>query len=460
MRIMMITDDTIIDRRILLEAESLIKQGNEVILLAAWSEGLPLHETIGNVKIERVMPDFQSKLSKFILRFNSISIRGINALSRGLNKFFEMAHKAFGRFLIIFSYLLSGLYFLLNNIFIKAPALLINKCCNRAYQLFSRFAFKKLRNTYMVKRAIYYQPDVIHVHDLPQLPAGCQIKKKLKIPLIYDAHELYPEIDTLTQKQKKQLYKTELKLSKHCDTVITVNEFIADLMDTRYQINKTNVIYNAISNFSISDSNKTDLFRKTLNISADDKILLFQGWMSKTRGLQKLVESMKWVDTDIHLVLMGYGEVQDELREIISQNHLGQRVHILDAVPQNELLYWTASADAGIIPYQPIDLNNFYCSPNKLFEFIQAHLPIIANDLPFLKKVVDGNGFGLTAELNSAENYAKAINQMFNEKQRYQNFKKNLLDKSPDFSWAVEEKKLYGLYEKYNKNTSLIAEVL
>ena len=60
-------------------------------------------------------------------------------------------------------------------------------------------------------------------------------------------------------------------------------------------------------------------------------------------------------------------------------------------VPQKELLDYTAGADFGIIPYPAIDLNTKYCTPNKMFEFVSAEIPIIANkDLitvaNFLKK--------------------------------------------------------------------------
>ena len=44
------------------------------------------------------------------------------------------------------------------------------------------------------------------------------------------------------------------------------------------------------------------------------------------------------------------------------------RVYFIPAVPQRDLLAYCASADAGVIPYQAVDLNNYYTSPNKLFE--------------------------------------------------------------------------------------------
>lgn len=543
MRILMITDDVQIDRRILLEAESLFSQGNEVILLANWAEGLPLHEKIGNVKVERVIAHKSSPLCQLTININRLIIQAINYVSlkiqkiysfviSSINVFNNIFIKFIGLFLkiieitfcfictliasfvyilyrvfkkplkilffktenipnsmdrskykydyysILYSlvtymyslfaeefsiiktfiihiinFLFTGvrqatkvIYYFCNITLIKCPAIITNKICQFIHKYASKLSN---RSKVLTLKATYFNPDIIHVHDLPQLKAGCLVKRALKIPLIYDAHELYPEIDTLTIKQKKRLKRLESKLIKQCDKVITVNEFIADLMEKRYKVSNVDVIYNATLPIH-GQTHKYNLFRENLPIPQNAYILLFQGWMSKTRGIQDLVKSMESVVKDVHLVLMGYGEVQDELREIMTQLNLKDRVHILDAVPQNELLKWTSSADAGIIPYQPIDLNNYYCSPNKLFEFIQAEIPIVANELPFLKKIVQENSFGIVADLNNPDQYAKAINLMFANMNHFNRFKENLKKRSGEFSWEVEEKKLKEIYKSIN----------
>src|SRR5205085_12556213 len=88
------------------------------------------------------------------------------------------------------------------------------------------------------------------------------------------------------------------------------------------------------------------------------------------------------------------------------------RVHVIPAVPQRDLLAYCASADVGVIPYQAVDLNNYYTSPNKLFDFIQAGLPIVASDLPYLHKVIVSDGLGVVAKLDSPLAYADAINSV------------------------------------------------
>lgn len=403
MRIVMVTPDSrYIDRRILQEAETLITQGWEVILLANWEEGLPTHARLGQVKLERVCvtPPF------FFIRERVI-------------------------------------------LFVQKRAPWLAKLTRLALAISQKIRQLRLHEQAMLNRVLYYDPDVVHIHDLPYLRVGIETKNRLKIPLVYDAHELYPEIGTLTPAQKRELTQLEKRFMPQCDWVITVNPFIAAEMAQRYTVDQPEVILNAVtlpSDFAQTDHHNR--FRPEFGIPADHQILLFQGWLGLERGLQPLVQALSQTPDFIHLVLMGYGEeVKTQLKGIAQENGISSRVHFKAAVPQAELLFWTASADAGIIPYPPTDLNHTYCSPNKLFEFIQAGLPIIANDLPFLRQIVAGEEFGVVMSLTDANNFAQAIRVMFDREQGGPGrFKKNLREKAAKYSWQVEAAKLLDLY--------------
>lgn len=403
MRVVMVTPDSrYIDRRILQEGETIVAQGHEVILLADWQEGLPNHEWIGNIKVERLI----TSPTLFFSREKAI-------------------------------------------LFVQRKLRIPLRIAQLAIGLSQKIRQFRLHEQAMLNRVIYYDPDVVHIHDLPYLKVGVQAKKRLQVPLVYDAHELYPEIGTLTAKQKRELTQVEARSISHCDLIITVNPLLAEEMGRRYHIPIPKVILNAIA---VPDrfkaTVKEDRFRRQFPIPSDHQILLFQGWLSLDRGLAELVGAMGHVPPNIHLVLMGYGEeAKVVLTQMAIEARIDHRIHFKEAVSQADLLFWTASADAGIIPYQPVDLNHYYCSPNKLFEFIQAGLPIIANDLPFLRQVVAGEEFGIVLPLTDVASYAQAIQVMFNEEAGGPGrFRKNLLEKAAKYGWQVEETKLLNMY--------------
>ena len=81
----------------------------------------------------------------------------------------------------------------------------------------------------------------------------------------------------------------------------------------------------------------------------------------------------------IQLVFMGYGMLQGSIAEAAASS---ENVHFQPAVPYQEMLQYTKDADVGLVSVRPICLSYLYCLPNKLFECIQAGVPVLVNDLP------------------------------------------------------------------------------
>ena len=137
---------------------------------------------------------------------------------------------------------------------------------------------------------IYKNYDIFHCNDLNTLPIGFIIKKYLnkKAKILYDAHEYETERSGYSKYEKRILRMIENKLIKHADKIITVSESIANEYVNLYKINKPMVIYNAPNYVSISKTNK---LRKLFGINIKQKIFLFQGGLSKGRGIELILNS-------------------------------------------------------------------------------------------------------------------------------------------------------------------------
>ncbi len=442
MRIVMITPDIQIDRRILHEAETLIAAGHEVILLANGHPDQPSHEWVGRVKVERCSSTVpaQTRLERAILFFQRKLIGLINRVS------------LFGQRLIgLVAAVMNRLLGWVATLFQKGITLLaglINGTAHFAIRGVNALAPLTSYEALLARRTIYYDPDVVHVHDLPVLRVGVAVRRQLKIPLVYDAHEMYPTIGTLTMRQKRILFQREQRLTPECTHVFTVNSYLAEEMARNYRIPTPTVIWNAIQpppNFDPCDHH--DRFRQEFAIPSHHLILLYQGWFAPERGLQILLEGFARTREDIHLVMMGYGEFGQALQRAAQDLGVTHRVHFKAAVPQDELLFWTASADAGVIPYPPLDFNTRFCSPNKLFEFIQAHLPILANDLPFLREVVGRENFGVVMPLEKPDDFTRGIELIFDPALGgAARFKASLQAGATRYHWSVQAEILRRVY--------------
>lgn len=484
MRIVMVTDDgAAIDRRILLEAQTLIEDGHEVILLARQVDGVPASEKIGALKVERLQlnqadvfdPKMRDAIKPFVPRSlvkSAGKVRGGALLAVGMGRFT-------GRYLAGFHQ-----YLLWNRKqrqqMLAAPGLSWRRrarlrlgavprgvqlagltTVGGAAWLLSR-PFKFLRKSdievfaaniwdrAIERRVVYYDPDVIHVHDLPQLYGGALARRTLKVPLIYDSHENYSEIGTLTPEQSRFLKVREKRLLKECAVRITVNKGCAGAIEEQNPGHTFDVIHNATDRPPGFERGKhDDRLRKALNLGPEIKLLMYQGWFSEHgRGLQELIAGMTNVRRDVHLVMMGYGDF-DFFGRLVKEADCVGRVHLMKPVPWQELVFWSAAADVGVIPYQEVDKNHRFCSPNKLFEFITAGLPILANDLPFLRHAVQDQGFGIVRPMISIENMTAAINDVFDPTKNYLSAARQCLQQEAwKWEWKEEQKRLREIYKR------------
>lgn len=319
-----------------------------------------------------------------------------------------------------------------------------------------------------VSHGLNFPCDLVQVHDLPALQAGVELARTWQVPLAYDAHELYPEQCSFSKQQRHICSAAENEHIQHIDLVFAVNESIAEEIATRYRIPKPVVITNAIDPLPDFDpAARYDLLREKLGLSSDRRILLFQGGFAPHRNLEHLVTAMAYVKSeDIDLVIMGFGDYGKTLKKIAQKRGLlGKRIYFLPAVPQSELLQHSASADLGIIPYPHVDLNSYYCTPNKLFEFIQAGLPILANDSPELRRFVVNEGFGMVHEMSTPRHIAQAIDKAFSRLPSA-SWRHQLIEQRQRFTWYHQShtyldamQKLLGKNESKSPDLSISMEI-
>jgi len=289
---------------------------------------------------------------------------------------------------------------------------------------------------------------VIVAHDLPVLPAAAVAAAEFGARLAYDSHELYPEQHVFSPERAELYRMAEARLILRADLVTTVNESIAEELARRYKISKPAVVWNApaepTAGLPIAPS---DLLGRKLGIGAERRIVLFQGGLSENRNLENMILAMSYVTAeDAVLVLMGPdGGIRSSLIDLAaSAGTLEKKVFVIDAVPQNVLLDYTASADVGIIPYPPVDMNSRLCTPNKLFEYIVAGLPILANDLPELRRFVADNRFGQVHTLGTAREIARAIDRMLASD--LDPYREELTRRCHEFTWARQGEHIASLY--------------
>jgi glycosyltransferase involved in cell wall biosynthesis len=400
-KILMLTTDQVIDRRILLEAEALTADGWDVVTLAMPGSGAQ-HPNVVRVAASRSTKILQKEWA-------------ILSLYRFARRLVSMNGKWVGR-------LRSALW--------------------RHWISPDEFA-KRI----MLPDALRYPADVVVAHDLPILPTALQAASHHGAKLVYDSHELYCEQE-FEPRLQRMWSAVETRSIGACDAVITVNPSIARELMTRYGLARVEVVENA-ERADGPPPAKGRLFHQAFGLDAAAVIILFQGGLIAGRNLETLVEAMPLVTTPaMHLVFLGDGALARKLSRHAEIRRVKDRVHFHPAVAQNDLLRYTASADLGIIPYQPTCLNNLYCTPNKLFEYIAAGVPMLATDLPELRRLIAGNDIGLMIDTASPAAIARALNGVTADRAEMERLRSNVKEARTRLNWAQESKTLVDIFRR------------
>lgn len=241
--------------------------------------------------------------------------------------------------------------------------------------------------------------DVLHCHDMIPLMAGVLLKRRNpRLRLIWDAHELYEETATAHPRDCALMRKIISEAQGSVDAFVTINETFRTLYQERYPgLPAAHVVMNAaVDNGPAEDDGR---LRRATGLAPDQQILLFQGALLAHRGLGKLVEAARLLPPQWSIVIMGDGPMAGEVRTASAGLASGRPVQraaltLLPPVPQAELTAWTAGATLGIIPYDPVALNHLHCTPNKLWEYPAAGVPILATALPEMARLIQDWGTG------------------------------------------------------------------
>lgn len=265
---------------------------------------------------------------------------------------------------------------------------------------------------------------LIWANDLDTLPASALVRfLKKNIRLIYDAHEYFTEVPELQRNPfaKKVWTLFEKICLPKADYFFTVNQSIADVYTKKYK-KPFHVLRNMPYRLV-----KTDLPElEKLGLPADKKRIILQGsGINVDRGAEEAVEAMALLSDAYTLIIAGSGDVLPILKRKVKALGMEQKVLFFDRMPYLQLMEYTRSCDLGLSLDKDTNLNYRLALPNKIFDYIQAEIPVLVSDLPELSRIVDGFEVGVKIKDLNPNALAEAIEFVFENEERYKQWKNN-----------------------------------
>ncbi len=217
--------------------------------------------------------------------------------------------------------------------------------------------------------------------------------------LLYDAHELMiPERGQRQDWRYRIWYPLEKLAVRRAALVIAANEERARVMQRHYRLPQTPVV---MQNFPPEREGAVDKaailkrYPQFSRSSSEERLLLYQGNIHLTRGLDRFIQALASLPPRYRLIMAGGGPHLERLRSTGRPFVEAGRLVFLGPVENRILLELAAAADVGIVAYPFQGQNNIYCASNKVFEYLQAGIPVVSTDQPPLRRLVEDYNIGI-----------------------------------------------------------------
>lgn len=297
------------------------------------------------------------------------------------------------------------------------------------------FSYKKT-----AKMVLEYKPDLfLTSYWMPFFaPSLGWVAKKLRkkgIKTMSILHNVLPHEKTIGDKALTKYFL------KHYDGFILLNKSSEiDLTtlkpDAKYVIHP-HPIYD-----HYGDKVNKDASRAKLNIPQDKKVILFFGFIRDYKGLDLLIEAMKYLSEEYLLLIAGevYGSFR-KYEEIIEKNSLKNRTHLhIKYIAENEVAEFFSASDVCVFPYRSATQSGIV-GISYHFE-----IPVIVTNVGGLYESVENNKTGLVVPELNPKSIAETIQSYF-ESNLEPSFRSQIISYKIKTSWDSLSETLIKLYE-------------
>lgn len=190
---------------------------------------------------------------------------------------------------------------------------------------------------------------------------------------------------------RKMVYEAHTKptwisklVARHAYRLVVISEGLRDAyVKAGVPTGRITVAHDAIDPEPFNKHYDQKESRTWLGIPHDKKVALYVGRIDAAKGADTFAAASEHVTQDIVCVLIGSGPFVESLKK----NY--PKALFLPTTPYRDLPRVLAAADVLVLPNSAKDENAaFYTSPLKAFAYLATEKPIVASDVPSLRRII------------------------------------------------------------------------
>lgn len=300
-----------------------------------------------------------------------------------------------------------------------------------------RYFFEQLRFAWKAGREIAAsRTDSVFCLALDGVLAGVMAKQlRPSLRFIFDSNELH--LESFNSRLKRVVWRPLQALAvKYCDAIVHAESNRMAYFKKVYGGEAPQIV---IENFP----HYQETFARTDSYSTPLKVI-YLGALGDDRYTHELIEAGRSMTDLIELDIVGFatpGVMADLERRYGTAP--APNIRMLPPVAYEKIPSLLKNYQIGIALYKNTNLNNYYCAPNKIYDYLMSGMSVIANDYPGLRTVLEGGGLGACVEDVTPNSMRKAVERIHSDK-RWKNITDDIRKR---YSWQQQEKKLVELFE-------------
>ncbi|WP_291862574.1 glycosyltransferase [Marinilabilia sp.] len=286
-------------------------------------------------------------------------------------------------------------------------------------------------NLYTFFFLLFQKYDLIWAVDLDTLPAAKSASILRRKPIVFDGHEFFSELPELLNRNfaKKIWVILEKIFLPGCDRYFTVSPGLVNLYKENFGLE-----FRLLRNFPL----KKRASRVPL-VEGKQKIIFYQGALNYGRGIKQTIAALSFLPDNYRFSIAGSGDCENELKQLTQKMGLENRVDFLGAIPFGELHKYHNNAFVGIALHENLGLNYYHSLPNRIFDYAQAGIPVIASNFPDMAECVNTNETGLVIDSMEPGDIATAIKEACENQELRKKWQQTIPIAAQKFTWENEK---------------------
>lgn len=281
---------------------------------------------------------------------------------------------------------------------------------------------------------LWHKTDVHYAVDLDSFLPNYFVAKLKGAKILYDAHEYFPEVEEVVARPKvKHFWEWVERKAVPNVPGYTVSYGIQEAFKNKY--GRT---YELIRNITVLQPIQEPQVCKGY--------ILYQGAVNYGRGLEELILALQYF-TERNLVICGLGDIESDLKALVKDLGLQNRVEFKGYVDPLELRAITEQAWLGITFFTKAGQSNYYSLANRFFDYMHAEVPQLVVNYPEYCKVIEEYKVGVLQANLEPKAIANTLNSVLSSETEYVEMKKACKAAKQIYCWQAEEVKLFRFFE-------------